>query len=274
MPARISAIFTRPALRTAAQCFNSERTDRSHARLRGKAGRHGSCFADHEMNTAPTLHFRTLQGPDRHAEIFEAFDLLGFGERLVVASDHQPKPLLLRFSLDRPGQFEWNVLEQGPALHRVEIVRRPRGGLRTVTDYLETDHRRLDALLAEVDAELARRAVARARQLFGEFSCGLERHMQAEEQVLFPVFERVTGMAVGPVSVMTREHALLRELVDGIGGALAREDGAAAQNGLISAAEVLELHNMKEERVIYPHTDRALTSAAERDALVLRMQGV
>lgn len=226
------------------------------------------------MNTAPTLHLRNLQGPDRNAEIFDAFDLLAPGGTMVVVSGHQPKPLLLRFSLDRPGQFEWNVLEQGPAQHRIEIVKRARGELRTVTEYLETDHRRLDDLLARVDAELARRAVARARRIFGEFACGLERHMQAEEQVLFPVFERVTGMAPGPVSVMTREHAMLREISKSIGDALAREDVQAAESGVVSAADVLELHDMKEERVIYPQTDRALSSAAERDALVLRMQGV
>jgi hemerythrin-like domain-containing protein len=98
--------------------------------------------------------------------------------------------------------------------------------------------------------------------------------MQAEEQVLFPVFERVTGMAPGPVSVMTREHAMLREISKSIGDALARGDVQAAESGVVSAADVLELHDMKEERVIYPQTDRALSSAAERDALVLRMQGV
>jgi len=207
-------------------------------------------------------------------EMMRAFDGLKPGERLEVVSDRHPKPLLLRFSLDRPGWFEWNVLSVGPPVHRVEVVKRRHGGLRSVSEYMEADHRRLDAAYARVIDAVGRGDWAKAQRCFDEFSCGLDRHMQAEERVLYPVFEQVTGMTAGPVTVMQREHDLLRELLAAVAEALGQRDEPSLRERAGIAAQVLDLHNTKVVRAIYAHYERGLGSDAERDALVLRMQGV
>ena len=62
---------------------------------------------------------------------------------------------------------------------------------------LGADHRRLDVVFAEVRQTLADGGVAAARLRFCELREGLEHHIEAGEQVLFPVFENTTGVAQG-----------------------------------------------------------------------------
>ena len=47
-----------------------------------------------------------------------------------------------------------------------------------------------------------------------EFTCGLSRHINVEEGVLFPTFEQMTGMTTGPTTVMRSEHVEIRRLME------------------------------------------------------------
>ena len=217
-----------------------------------------------------TLDARTLPSTERHPQIFRTFDELGAGERFILINDHYPKPLLYQFLFERRGQFEWNVLRGGPGVFRVEIEKRAAPGARGVSGYLQTDHARLDAIVAKLEGQLEAGDLTDARPLFDELACGLERHMLAEENVLFPAFERVTGMMGGPVPVMHQEHAELRALLGRISDALAAGDADTAGDALDEAVQLLRQHNMKEEHIIYPRTDQALGEQA-REALVDQM---
>ena len=57
----------------------------------------------------------------RHPKIFGAFEGLAPGQSFELINDHDPKPLYYQFAAERTGQFEWNYLEQGPMVWRVEI---------------------------------------------------------------------------------------------------------------------------------------------------------
>jgi len=160
--------------------------------------------------SARELDVRHLPPSQRHSEIFSTFNALEPDEAFVLVNDHDPKPLLYQFQADHPGGFEWIPLEAGPERFRVEIRRRTGQTSRTVTEYLEHDHRRLDAVVPEVVQLVDSGALAKATARFAEFTCGLNRHIDAEEQVLFPAFEQMTGMATGPTVVMRAEHVEIR----------------------------------------------------------------
>lgn len=217
-----------------------------------------------------TLDARTLPPAQRHTDIFQAFDALPAGERFVLVHDHNPKPLLRQFLSERRGQFEWNVLEVSPGAIRVEIEKRIAPGTRGVLEFLRADHARLDAIICELQGRLDTGNLTAARARFDELACGLERHILVEEQLLFPAFERATGMVGGPVPVMHQEHALLRELLGRISDAISAGDAADARDLLDEALAFLEPHNMKEEQIIYPRTDQAL-GERESEALVEQM---
>jgi iron-sulfur cluster repair protein YtfE (RIC family) len=173
----------------------------------------------------------------------------------------------------RAGSFEWNLLEAGPGRFRVEIRRREAAGPRHVTEYLEADHRRLDEIAAEVRNLAGSGSFPQAAVRFAEFRCGLDRHIEVEEQVLFPLFEQMTGMSGGgPTFVMRGEHVEIRRLMDDAAGALEAADRTRTHAALDGLMDILGSHNMKEERILYPMTDRAAGSEAACDDLVCRLQ--
>lgn len=75
------------------------------------------------MTVKTTLDVRTIIPRERHPLIFNTFDSLKPGEAFELVNDHDPKPLLYQFKAERAGQFEWNYLEQGPQVWRVQVAR-------------------------------------------------------------------------------------------------------------------------------------------------------
>jgi hemerythrin-like domain-containing protein len=175
---------------------------------------------------------------------------------------------------ERAGRFDWYVLERGPVQFRVEIRRRRTAASRGVTECLQADHSRLDAILTEAATFAESGAFVNALQLFAEFACGIDHHIRAEEEVLFSVFEQATGIVAGPTQVMRAEHVQIRQLIADVRGALGVHDGVTAARIVPVLRELLSSHNFKEERVLYPMTDRAIEGALERDEIVCRLQAV
>ena len=226
------------------------------------------------LAAARVIDVRELEGPDHCQAVLGAFDLLAPGEALVVVSDHAPRKLLRHLQADRKGEFEWSPLEAGPGHFRTEIARRDakRQALRGVSEALAWDHDRLEAIEDRAFRLYAAGDTTAARTAWAEFDLGLRRHIRFEEDILFPTFERVTGMppGAGPTLVMRIEHLRIEELLAAIGGAL---HGAGTSPLLLRSElhRVLGEHNEKEELVLYPMTDQSL-GAAESDALVAQIQ--
>jgi iron-sulfur cluster repair protein YtfE (RIC family) len=145
-------------------------------------------------------------------------------------------------------------------------------GADTVTAILGQDHRRLDGLLADAKRALTAGERPRAAALFAAFRDGLERHIVAEEEVLFPAFEALTGITTGPTRVMRAEHADIRAYLAEVANRLAAGGGEGLATPLASLTALLYAHNGKEERILYPATDRAAGAAGTLAALVARIE--
>jgi len=221
--------------------------------------------------TQTLVDARTLPPPVRHPRIFETFDALSPGESFVLVNDHYPLPLLYQFQAERPDQFDWSVLEAGRQF-RIEIHKRDAREPRGVGEYLTWDHRRLDALWDATKGLVRLGSFDQASERFAEFHCGLSRHIDAEEHVLFPAFERHAGHP-GPVEVMRMEHVQIRKAMHEIAQTLAACDAAEVGAPSDMLETVLGAHNGKEEHVLYPMVDRVVT-AAERAELVRKMQAL
>lgn len=140
----------------------------------------------------------------------------------------------------------------------------------TVTSFYAVDHDDIDGLLDEFRAARNGDRPA-AIALFREFKGRLERHIGWEDDILFPLFERLSGMQDnGPTVVMRREHRIIRALLDSIDATL-QQDHASIDADESDLLEVLAAHNMKEENILYPLIDRQI-SAADREALFTRMR--
>ena len=76
-----------------------------------------------EPTDDPTLDVRPISPKDKHPTIFETFDDLAPGDHFVIVNDHDPKPLYYQFQAERPGEMEWEYLEEGPDLWRVRLTK-------------------------------------------------------------------------------------------------------------------------------------------------------
>lgn len=124
---------------------------------------------------------------------------------------------------------------------------------------LERDHHRIDERFACFAESLFGPAVeleALDVEAFAAAALALRHHIYVEEVHHFPVV-RASGL-MAPILVMLREHGEIWDLLDGISAALDRRDGAAARTIWPQLATVLEQHNMKEERIVYPAGDEKL----------------
>ncbi|PXW93364.1 uncharacterized protein (DUF2249 family) [Sphaerotilus hippei] len=79
------------------------------------------------MSSVTLLDVRQIPAPLRHATLFDLFLGLPAGDGFELLNDHEPVPLQQQFQARWPGQFDWTVLEAGPAQWRVRITRQAAG---------------------------------------------------------------------------------------------------------------------------------------------------
>ncbi len=130
----------------------------------------------------------------------------------------------------------------------------------SITRYLTEEHRRGDNLYAKLEELVQAENWQEAVVLFKEFSEDVLAHFKKEEEILFPEFERTTGITMGPTQVMRIEHAQARELIERMKEYLDKRD----KRGFLSVADtlmiLLQQHNLKEEQILYPMCDQYLDS--------------
>lgn len=134
-----------------------------------------------------------------------------------------------------------------------------------ITSYFEKDHDHLDSLFTEF-RRLKYVDFVEAKKNFIAFKFGLQRHIIWEEEVLFPLFEKKTGMSnAGPTFVMRLEHKDIGTILEEIHTKVKAADPRSEHEEelLIST---LKLHNMKEENVLYPAIDEHMTKTEIEEA--------
>lgn len=149
---------------------------------------------------------------------------------------------------------------------------RPPAAEEGVTGLLGRDHQRLDGLLADAKQALRAGEIARAAGLFASFRTGLDRHIVAEEDVLFPAFEAMPGAPSGPTQVMRAEHVDIRQYMAEITDRLASGSPEGIATPLASLTALLFAHNGKEERILYPTIDRMAEAAGTLAELVGKIE--
>ncbi|MEQ1562292.1 MAG: hemerythrin domain-containing protein [Nitrospiraceae bacterium] len=143
---------------------------------------------------------------------------------------------------------------------------------RTISSMFDEDHDRLDELFKSFH-QLKRTDLANAQQAFVDFKTGLQRHMVWEEDVLFPLWEKKTGMTEGgPTFVMRQEHREIMEGLDAIDRKVQAQNPESDQEEQ-AFMDLLERHNMTEEEVLYAAIDRAM-SMDERETVFQAMNNI
>ncbi|MCB0746590.1 MAG: DUF2249 domain-containing protein [Ignavibacteriae bacterium] len=71
--------------------------------------------------TYTELDIRPVPPREKHPTIFATFDKLTAGETFQLINDHNPMPLYYQFNAERPNKFNWEYVEKGPEVWRVNI---------------------------------------------------------------------------------------------------------------------------------------------------------
>jgi iron-sulfur cluster repair protein YtfE (RIC family) len=135
-----------------------------------------------------------------------------------------------------------------------------------ISNFMSSDHDRLDEIFKSFRI-LKNQDVKQANLLFSSFKSGLETHIVWEEEILFPIFERRTGMRdSGPTFVMRAEHRQIKGYLQKIHALISVGDVKTDEfeAGLV---EVLTAHNNKEESILYPWIDNSVRDDEKLESL-------
>ena len=130
--------------------------------------------------------------------------------------------------------------------------------METITDFMAADHGRCDELFVAAEKAVSEGRWDAAGPAFEAFRTATEAHFAMEEQALFPAFEAAMGATGGPTEMMRYEHGQIRGLFNEMAEALAAKDRDAFLGGAETMLVMMQQHNMKEEQILYPMTDRNL----------------
>lgn len=138
-----------------------------------------------------------------------------------------------------------------------------------IAGYMTGIHRECDELFVQAEQAIANGQWVEAGKQLAAFVQDLEHHLQQEENVLFPRFEQATGMTQGPTEMMRMEHSQMRALCQELEQAVTNENKLQGLGVCETLMILMQQHNMKEEQVLYPMTDRTL---ADSDAVVSELR--
>lgn len=142
----------------------------------------------------------------------------------------------------------------------------------TVSTFYEHDHDRLDELFKNFQ-QYKHTDFVRAKGYFKQFKFGLQRHIVWEEEILFPLFERKTGLTEGgPTHIMRFEHRLIGRYLEEVHRKVKAHDPDSDREEQ-DLLNTLFLHNEKEEQILYPAIDRSM-SLDERTAVFQTMENI
>ena len=130
-------------------------------------------------------------------------------------------------------------------------------------DLMEADHARLDELWDRATSAW-KGEPDRSAALFREFSVGLLRHIQVEEDLLFPFYaERGEPAERQLVQFLVEEHGEIRSALAAL---LRKVDGRADDVGDEETVlrNVLWAHNTREEGLLYPWFNVERSTGAAR----------
>lgn len=145
--------------------------------------------------------------------------------------------------------------------------------MESITAWMQQDHVLIDGILERATAAAQAGDLAALEREATLFLQRLERHIDMEENLLFPAFEERTGMtAAGPSAQMRAEHEQMQGIFLQMRAAVAAKDAAGYRRASQALLEVLVPHNLKEEQMMYPMLDD--TMGAEAGALLAEVKAM
>ncbi|MCB1192065.1 MAG: hemerythrin domain-containing protein [Leptospiraceae bacterium] len=201
-----------------------------------------------------TIVFETTNEEEILSILEKEFQKLPQDGIIFLNAKHNFFPVLKKFQDKYWDNFSWNPLANGIEVWGGELKKIQKGSLSndSIMLFMGADHFRCDELYAECENALSSGDTIVIQEMFRAFKTSILRHFVMEEEILFPVFEDLTGMRQGPTMAMRMEHEQMKNAVTDMETSLQKKDfkraGAVGEMLLI----LMQQHNVKEEGILYP----------------------
>ncbi len=130
-----------------------------------------------------------------------------------------------------------------------------------LVEFFTLKHRQCDGRWADVVTAAETGDADAVKATWRTFQGELLRHLRMEEEVLFPAFEQTTGMTDGgPTFVMRSEHDQMRGLLEQMDAAADAGNHDELDDLGDTLLMLIQQHNQKEEHMLYPMAEQALTA--------------
>jgi hemerythrin HHE cation binding domain-containing protein len=126
---------------------------------------------------------------------------------------------------------------------------------------LRKDHRAVEARLNEL-TKTSSKAARRRRKLLKQLTDELARHLDLEEQLVFPLAER-EARAKDAVLKAQEQHEVIKNLLNGLGSTDPQEERFQPRMEVLN--DLVHGHVVEEQRTVYSPLRGALTSQQLRD---------
>jgi len=133
----------------------------------------------------------------------------------------------------------------------------------SIRSFLSKDHKRLNSMFKEYKYKKNTRAQD-VKDFFSDFKKELERHILLEDTIIKPLLEKKGAMASKPDIDTTGEHEKIKSLMEKIERDVTNTDTTKLEDELV---ETLQVHNEKEEQVLYNWVDQSLTVKEKAEVL-------
>ena len=140
----------------------------------------------------------------------------------------------------------------------------------TTDNWLTHDHHKYDEMLSECEMAAEMADWKDAIRLFDEFIIELKLHMQLEDEVLYPLFEKKQND--DEMSVLHEEHENLIRLLRDLICVIKTKNVDHFIDSLVPLHEAMNEHN-KHEEIVFEHlgSDSLLT---RRDEIIERLSAI
>jgi uncharacterized protein (DUF2249 family) len=125
------------------------------------------------------------------------------------------------------------------------------------------EHVRCESLLAGAEKAFAAAEWPAFRQLVIELRDTFLAHFETEEEVVFPQFERATGLRQ-PTAELRLQHQRMREILEALASVSPAHDPEGCGAELATLAALFRQHRETEEETMYPAFGRASGEASVR----------
>jgi len=172
-------------------------------------------------------------------------------EKILIKVKGDFDAVMTPFQNQNWGKYDWLPLSISSEEWSGYLIAKP-GGFTSILQIMESHHRHCDSTYVHAENVLSEGKNDLGKELMRSFIWNIELHFAREETILFPEFEKKTGMTGGPTQVMRMDHEQIRGVLKEVSDCL--NEGNLQRIFDLSEAMLILIaqHNSKEEIFFTP----------------------